>query len=61
MNTDYEVLSQIDTETLLSELAYRTANFSKYKLLEGKFNSFKDYDGHDWAVKLLKIGGIHDL
>ncbi len=42
----------IDTQTLLAELAYRTENFSKYKLLEGKFNSFKDYDGMEWAIKL---------
>lgn len=52
MNHDYEILSKIDTETLLAELAFRTESFSKYNLLEGKFNSFKDYDGIDWAVKL---------
>lgn len=52
MNPDYAILSKIDTETLLAELAYRTENFSKYKLLESKFNSFKDYDDIEWVVKL---------
>jgi hypothetical protein len=56
INLEYEALSKIDTETLLGELAYRTENFRKYKLLEGKFNSFKDYDGVEWAVKLEKRG-----
>lgn len=59
INTVMGFLSKIDTETLLAELAYRTENFSKYKLLEGKFNSFKDYDGVDWAVKLENRGN-HD-
>jgi hypothetical protein len=48
----HSIISKIDTETLLAELAYRTENFSKYQLLEGKFNSFRDYDGQEWAVKL---------
>lgn len=56
VNVDYEALSNIPTETLLAELAYRTDNFSKYKLLEGKYNSFQDYDGNDWAVKLDNRG-----
>ena len=58
INIEYEALSKIDTETLLGELAYRTENFSKYKLLEGKFNSFKDYDGVEWAVKLENRGKL---
>ncbi len=51
INTDYEILSKIDTDTLLGELAFRCENFSKYNLLEGKYNSFKDYDGVEWVVK----------
>ncbi len=56
VNTEYALLSTIDTETLLGELAYRTENFSKYKLLAGKFNSFKDYDGQEWSVKFENRG-----
>lgn len=56
INVEYEALSNIPTETLLAELAYRTENFSRYRLLEGKFCSFHDYDGNDWAVKLENRG-----
>lgn len=56
INLEYEALSKIDTETLLGELAYRIENFGKYKLLEGKYNSFNDYDGEPWAVKFERRG-----
>ena len=54
MNAEYEALSQIDTKTLLAELAFRAENFGKYKILQGKFNSFQDYDGEDWIIKIEK-------
>lgn len=54
VNVEYEALSQIDTKTLLAELAFRAENFSKYKILQGKFNSFQDYDGQDWIIKIEK-------
>ncbi len=54
MNLDHEALSQIDTKTLLAEIAYRAENFSKYKIVQGMFNSFQDYDGVDWVIKIQK-------
>lgn len=54
VNAEYEALSQIDTKTLLAELALRADNFGKYKILKGKFNSFQDYDGQDWIIKIEK-------
>lgn len=54
VSVKYESLINIDTKTLLSELAFRSENFSKYKILQGKFNFFQDYNGQDWIMKIEK-------
>lgn len=56
VNIEYAALSEMSTETLLQELAWRTENLSKYNLLEGVYNSFKDCDGVEWTVKLNNRG-----
>jgi hypothetical protein len=52
MNVIYEQLSQMSNEDLLGELLHRMENFSKYKLLMGKWNSFESCDGESFAVKI---------
>ena len=57
MNIKYEQLSQMTNEDLLQELVHRMENFSKYKLLMGKWNSFEACDGEQFAVKIEKREG----
>lgn len=57
INIKYKQLSEMTNSDLLQELVHRMENFSKYNILMGKWNSFKDCDDQEteYVIKIEKL------
>ncbi len=54
VNIKYEHLSKMTNNDLLRELVHRMENWNQHSILLGKWNSFHDCDGQEYAIKIEK-------